>query len=584
MSTATLPDVIVDAVTAQELHTSGPYVICIPFPIEKKIAESLLERSTVSALIANLMSDIEFDAQLEVASPYSMIEKPDPAIWNNAQYLLFVGFSSLIPYGMLTSALRAGVNTVVALSRGGWHHQPTWRLLAERHMRGGIVTRAHRALVHKLDQYGAKLSSARTLAKALNADRSIADIVAALPIRSIRPETVGVAFYTGSLGSGGAERQMVNTILGLARKNIGPIRVACAGDAEGFYRPILDGAGIKVESLRQDSSGRNDFLSTLPANQLRIAAGFPREIATDVVALGAWLQEAPPAILHCWQDHCNIVGGLAGLLSGVPRIVLSTRSVAPYNFGFFQLNQRPAYRAFCVRPEVRILNNSEKGAEDYADWLGVKSGSIDVIRNGVDFSKLSKPDPRQTRTFRQSLGIPDSAPVLGTIFTIYKFKRPLLWVDAAAAVAKKRPDAHFLIVGDGPMRKQTEDRIARHGLTGRFHLPGRMEDVALALSAMQSFLLTSVHEGLPNVLLEAQMLGVPVITVDVGGAAEAIDDGVTGIVVRSAAPKHLAEAAFAMFADKQQSRSAVAGPAFVRERFGMERMVLETLASYGLRP
>ncbi len=171
--------------------------------------------------------------------------------------------------------------------------------------------------------------------------------------------------------------------------------------------------------------------------------------------------------------------------------------------------------------------------------------------------------------------------MVGAIFTIYKFKRPLLWVDAAAKIARKRPDVHFLMIGDGPMRAETEERIARYGLTERFHLPGRMEDVALALSAMQAFLLTSTHEGLPNVLLEAQMMGVPAVTVNVGGAAEAIDDGTTGLVVDEATPDRLAQAVLAMLEQDQQAQSAQLGPDFVRQRFGLDRMVDATLASYG---
>lgn len=585
MIPAALPDLIVDALSASPVGSGKARAVCVPFALPADVISAIVSRSDVASLITILDGDAGSTGGFAKAVvPFSASGKPDPAAWQSAQSLLFVGFGSGIPYGMLTSALRAGIKSVICLAGASWKRQPTWRLLAERHLRSGLLHAPYRMAVHRLDQYGARSPAVRTLAKALNGGRSISRFVSSLPAQANPDQGQGIAFYTGSLGSGGAERQMVNTILALKERGYGPIRVACAGDADGFYRPILDAAGIAVETVRREPDRASDDLAHLSVDQLRRVSDLPREVVMEAVALSAWLQQAPPRVLHCWQDHCNVVGGLAGLLSGVPRIVLSTRSLAPYNFGFFQLNQRPAYRALATRPEVRILNNSAMGADDYAAWLGVRRSAFEVIRNGVDLSKLVKPGPAEVEGFRSSLGIPAGAPVMGTIFTIYKYKRPLLWVDTAAALARSRPDAHFLMVGDGPMRQETEERIARHGLTDRFHLPGRMEDVALALSAMQAFLLTSVVEGLPNVLLEAQMMGVPAVTVNVGGAGEAIDDGKTGLVVNEAMPEKLAEAILSMLADAQQTRSATLGPEFVRTRFGMTRMIDETLASYGLAP
>jgi glycosyltransferase involved in cell wall biosynthesis len=80
------------------------------------------------------------------------------------------------------------------------------------------------------------------------------------------------------------------------------------------------------------------------------------------------------------------------------------------------------------------------------------------------------------------------------------------------------------------------------------------------------------------------MMGVPAVTVNVGGAAEAIDAGKTGLVVGEATPERLAEAVLAMLDEDQQARSAELGPEFVRNCFGMDRMIAETLVSYGLDP
>ncbi len=134
-------------------------------------------------------------------------------------------------------------------------------------------------LVLNLDRRGAQFSLARTAAKSLNSNRSIANFVASLPHQSGPASPQGIAFYTGSLGAGGAERQMVNTILALAARGVGPIMVACAGDANGFYRPVLDAAGIQVDRIRADADIVSEHLSALPVGALRQASDLPASLS-----------------------------------------------------------------------------------------------------------------------------------------------------------------------------------------------------------------------------------------------------------------------------------------------------------------
>src|SRR4029078_4819216 len=94
--------------------------------------------------------------------------------------------------------------------------------------------------------------------------------------------------------------------------------------------------------------------------------------------------------------------------------------------------------------------------------------------------------------------------------------------------ARQLPQAHFLVFGDGPMRADMVSLATRLGIADRLHLPGREDDIGPRYKAMDVVLLTSRHEGLPNVLLEAQSLGVPVVAPDVGGMSEVVAHGVTG--------------------------------------------------------
>ena len=108
------------------------------------------------------------------------------------------------------------------------------------------------------------------------------------------------------------------------------------------------------------------------------------------------------------------------------------------------------------------------------------------------------------------------------------------------------------------------------------------EDVLTALSALDVFLLTSFKEGTPNVVLEAQHVGTPVIAVEAGGTREALEEGRTGWIVDPPDAAGLADRVCALLDDAGlRAACLTAGPAFIQARFGLDRMVDETLAAYG---
>src|SRR5690606_29068120 len=125
--------------------------------------------------------------------------------------------------------------------------------------------------------------------------------------------------------------------------------------------------------------------------------------------------------------------------------------------------------------------------------------------------------------------IPASAPVVGGVMRLAHIKDPLLWVETAALVVSALPEAHFVLLGDGPYRRKVERLIRAKGLLHRVHLAGAHPGgIEAAYGWMDTLLITSRSESLSNVLLEAQLAGVPVIATDVGGMREGVLEG--GIV------------------------------------------------------
>ena len=102
--------------------------------------------------------------------------------------------------------------------------------------------------------------------------------------------------------------------------------------------------------------------------------------------------------------------------------------------------------------------------------------------------------------------------------------------------------------------------------------------------ALDVLLLTSRFEGTPNVLIEAQAAGVPVVAPDVGGMSEALLNGVTGILVGNRRASSLASAVLEILDDPGwRKRAATQGPGFVSKKFGHQRMIDDTIAAYRYR-
>ncbi len=396
----------------------------------------------------------------------------------------------------------------------------------------------------------------------------------------------------GTLGPGGSERQFVNTLLGLNTRydiDIEVVVLSLEEESERFFLEPLETAGISVSRIdRHSGLAIPDGVPEQEAQRLRDAMRTYLHPDLDhVSAYTSIFLARRPDIVHLWLDTVNTKAGLAAVLAGVQRIVLGMRNVNPSYFAFYQPYMRAAYRCLLDDPHVAAVNNSDTGARDYAEWLGVEAGRISVLRNGLDLDSAAEAQASAAGSaYRTRWNIPASARVLGGMMRLSEEKRPLLWVEVAEAVATRFQEVHFLLVGDGVLRTVVEARIAVSEFAHRFHLVGYEQNPYDSLSAMNVLFLSSVFEGSPNVLLEAQAVGIPVVTMPAGGAVEAVDDGCTGWIVHDGTPASATEhIAYLLTHPRELAAAAAAGPGWVRDRFGFDRMIQETAAAYGgLRP
>jgi glycosyltransferase involved in cell wall biosynthesis len=402
-----------------------------------------------------------------------------------------------------------------------------------------------------------------------------------------------IVLVNSGLGPGGVERQIVNTLRALETRTDRKLGLLClrlGTDPDlRFFLPALE----RFPGFVRDAAKVRDAERTLSALISRTGLRrikrqidwIPWDIREEILRFAAEFAELKPATVHGWQDGCALQAAYAARLVGVPRILISARNMRPTNFIWYRPFMYYAYLELARCPEVTLVNNSEAGAHDYAHWLDLPADRFIVKRNGFDFSAIRRADPQRVAALRARLGIPPDAPVVGSIYRLHEEKRPLLWIETAREIARRVPDCHFVLFGSGLMRKQVEAAIEATGLSQSLHWAPVIEDAALGLSLFDVFLLTSRVEGTPNVLIEASSLGIPVVVTDSGGSREAVEEGVTGYVLASPDPAAIAERVLGVLQARDwRAAVATAGPAFVQRRFGLDRMIEETMMLYGLPP
>jgi len=392
-----------------------------------------------------------------------------------------------------------------------------------------------------------------------------------------------IVLVNNGLSAGGAERQIVNTLMGLKKRSIPAAFIGEYLTAPGldFHLSTVTAAGVDAQALRlytQPGAQMFEGVSRPVAEQLM---RIPEVMLFEILDMVRMFKAMRPAVVHLWQDETSIRHTISALIAGVLHIVVSGRNLNPTHFSYYRPYQGAAYLAMRNKPRVVFSNNSHAGARNYADWLGIDASTIHVVHNGLDFSSWPAFDECERQNVRETLGISPGAPFVLGIFRLSEEKQPLLWIETAAEALKLRPDLHFAIAGEGHMRDAVEAQIAKLGLGARIKLLGEQKNVSSLYMASDAFMLVSAQEGLPNVLLEAQWYGRPVLTTRAGGAPEAVDPDVTGRISDAESASGLASVLLGILGDETLYKNAItAGPAFVKRAFGVDRMVDETLRLY----
>jgi len=348
--------------------------------------------------------------------------------------------------------------------------------------------------------------------------------------------------FVNSIGRkkfGGGEKWMIAAARGLAGQGHG-IYIAGRSDSRLLQEADRVGLAHMLWNVRVDYS---------PVQILRMARFF-RTHQIDLVV--------------CNLNRDVRTAGLASRLIGGPVIIA--------RHGVQLCGQRLRHKWTMQHLADGVLTNtaSIKMAYDGYGWFS--SDFVHVVYNGVE-----------DKSSLQPIEFVSSYPDKKIIFSAGRFSEqkgfPYL-IEAAAILKQRRQDLVFLVAGEGRLERDFKRRIYETGLDASFLLIGYQTAIDSYLKGCDLFVLASLFEGMPNVVMEAMACGKPVVATDVNGVRELMRDGVTGRIVPSEDPAALAEAIDALISDSDTLEAyGRAGLDRVQSHFTMPGMIAN-LESY----
>ncbi|WP_404363718.1 glycosyltransferase family 4 protein [Marinobacter sp.] len=286
-----------------------------------------------------------------------------------------------------------------------------------------------------------------------------------------------------------------------------------------------------------------------------------------------------PDLLHLVTIKPVLYGGMAARLAPVGGVVAA---ISGLGFIFVSTGFRATvlrklvgllYRLALGKKNLRVIFQNSSDRDLFLKLKAVAPSKVEMIRgSGVDLSRYSR-EPE-----------PQTPPVVCQASRLLRDKGVVEFVEAARILKSRGIDAHFQLIGnvdaDNPATVSQEE-VDSWRKAGVVELLGHRKDIAHLFSQAHVVVLPSYREGLPKVLVEAAACGRPVVTTDVPGCRDAIEPGVSGLLVTLRDPVSLADAIEKLVTDPElRERMGRAGRELAEQEFGIEAIVDQHLTIY----
>ena len=376
------------------------------------------------------------------------------------------------------------------------------------------------------------------------------------PVRLLGPtEKIKILFTLHNLGPGGVERHLLNLLEKIDYSRFQPY-VCCLEKYGDFIEPI-EKMGVEVTDLSIEK------LYSLHA-------------LLGIYRLTSYMRREKIDIVHNFLLKSIVIGTFAAKMARLPVVINSRRDMgwALNRKQLFMLNMTNRYtdKLVAVCETVKDITITREK---------IDRAKIEVIYNGIDLEEFSPERNGEGDAVRSEFGIAPGDIVVGSITHLTKVKGNEYLIRAAPAILSEFPKTRFLIVGDGPLRKDMEALCVKKGIRDRVVFAGQRNNIPEILSAMNIFVCPSISEGFSNSILEAMAMGKPVVATDVGGNKELIRNGENGILVNPGDDKGLSENILTIIRNRDMARQmGQIGRELVVQKYDLNLIVQQLMELY----
>jgi glycosyltransferase involved in cell wall biosynthesis len=370
----------------------------------------------------------------------------------------------------------------------------------------------------------------------------------------------------GSFNQGGSERQAVQLT-----------RLLCESGHFNVFAATLDRSG--------PLSGEIERLCLHDVPEFPLTSFYNSNAVRQVRSFARYLRDKNIHVVHTHDFYTNIFGMAGAAMAGVPVRIASRRESA-VRVAKQRLVERGAYRL-----AHRVVANCEEVRKQLIAE-GVAPDKVVTLYNGLDLSRMTTRTDATREELLGLFGLPTDpewrfVTIVANMRAHFWNPQPLCLKDhatflrAARQIRETASKVGFVIAGEGELLDQTRAFASELGLDQDVFFVGRCERVVDLLSVSDVCVLSSIAEGFSNSILEYMAAGRPVVSTDVGGAREAIVDGVTGHLVPAGDHRGLAEAVLSILRDPDKARAmGINGRRVVEEKFSSEAQLERAQSLY----
>ncbi len=346
---------------------------------------------------------------------------------------------------------------------------------------------------------------------------------------------------------------------------------------ERFATTLVTGTEEAGEANYLALHGRTMTVEVLPDLGREIR---PLQDVRTVWRLMQIIRRERPHIVHTHTAKAGALGRVAAILSGVPIVVHTFHGHVLR--GYFSPAKTAVYRLIervLALGTDRLLTVTDRvGQELLALGVG-RPAQYQTLPLGFDLAPLLSAERRRGE-LRNELGVGD-APLVGIVARLVPIKAHEVFLAMAARVRESYPSAVFVIVGDGELRGTLETQAAQRGLTGAVRFIGWRADIDRLYADLDVVALTSRNEGSPVALIEAMAAGVPVVSTAVGGVADVVEHGQTGLLAPMDDDQALARHVVTLLGDRDAGRRmGQLGRSRVAITYGSGRLIADIESLY----